>query len=268
MSGKYVCNDMPGRDAIFICASLEGENERQRLFSRNFQDRGLFKFVESIDGRHWAEDEADVHVSKSMREVREKERAKGKRWISAAAVACALTHRDRLLPEAMDRDVVLCEDDVSINRDFIDLWSKPDIREAFRQIDGVVLMYYWSRAPITSQGEAVLRLGEYSVRRLDDLHILAAACYYVPPAVAERIREFQTPLHCTADHWHEMRRNGVFRDIYAIHPAPANTGSLTSNIGYGGKITSNSLFFRLLRTLRRGLAKRRKEIYESIEVVE
>ena len=101
---KEALEDPP--QELFICATLANEIDRQRSFKSNFSDETLFRFVESIDGRYWTDSDADIHVSERMRALRIRERASGKSWLNPAAIACALTHRDKLLSEAEERNVI------------------------------------------------------------------------------------------------------------------------------------------------------------------
>lgn len=252
--------------ALFLCASLAAETARRQSFSANFSDKSLFRFVDSVDGRSWSDSEADVHVTDEMRQLRERERLRGKLWINPAAIACALTHRDKLLAVAEERDVILCEDDVLINRDLIDLWRQDDVRKLFAAYDGVVLMHYISRTPITSSTAPVAEFGPYKIFKLDEVHVSSGACYYAPPLVARRMREHQTPLRSTPDHWLEMKKAGVFSGIYVVHPSPCRIAGMASNIGYGGHWKSNSWLIVLARRFKRQLQRRRQRFYETLVV--
>jgi GR25 family glycosyltransferase involved in LPS biosynthesis len=251
---------------IFVCASLAGETVRQRSFSENFSDKSLFCFVDSVDGRGWSDFEADVHVSDEMRQLRERERLKGKLWINPAAIACALTHRDKLLVEAEKRDVVLCEDDVLLKCNFIEIWREDEVRRKFAKCDGLVLMHYTSRSPITASGPPIAEFSEYQIFKLDEVHVSSGACYYAPPSVARRIRQYQTPVSVSADHWLAMKKAGAFSDIYVVHPSPCTIAGMASNIGYGGNLKSNAWWIVLARRLKRMVQLRRKRFYETLVV--
>lgn len=252
--------------AVFLCASLAGEVARQKSFSSNFSNKSLFRFVDSVDGRGWSDAEADAQVSEEMRQLRERERLKGKRWINPAAIACALTHRDKLLSEAEERDVVLCEDDVLLQRDFIDLWCQEKVRKQFSECDGLVLMHYTSRSPITAAGPPAAQFGEYQLFKLDEVPVSSGACYYAPPAVAGRIRQHQTPISDSADHWAAMKKVGIFSNIYAVHPSPCAIAGMASNIGYGGGLKSNQWWVVLARRFKRIVQLRRNQVYETLVV--
>lgn len=252
--------------AIFLCASLAGEVDRQKSFSENFNDKALFRFVDSVDGRGWSDAEADAHVSEEMRQLRERERLKGKLWINPAAIACALTHRDKLLTEAEERDVILCEDDVLLQRDFIDLWCQEEVRKQFAECDGVVLMHYISRGAITASGPPVAQFGGYQIFKLDEVPVSSGACYYAPPAVARLIRLHQTPIKKSADHWAAMKNDGIFSNIYAVHPSPCSIAGMASNIGYGGGMKSNQWWVVWARRLKRMVQLRRNQFYETLVV--
>lgn len=124
-----------------------------------------------------------------MRQLRGRERLKGKLWINPAAIACALTHRDKLLAIAEHRNVVLCEDEVFLRRDFVDLWCQDDVRKKFAKCNGVVLMHYISRRPTTTSAPAVAESGGYQIFQMNEVHVSSSACYYAPPSVARRIRQ-------------------------------------------------------------------------------
>lgn len=259
---------MSPEQPIFLAASLPGEQERQRSFSRNFKDPATFGFVASVDGRDWSDEQADSFVSAELKAVRTVEREKGKLWINPAAIACALTHRDKLLAAAERSETVLCEDDAVIRPEFVSLWAKDEVRRTFAGCDGVVLMHYASRMPITSHCKPVAEFSGFGIYKIDDVHVVSGACYFAPRAVARRIRQYQTPIQCSADHWQKMKQDGVFKNIYVVHPAPCSTGSLASNIGYGGEVRSNSPMIMLLRKLRRFLRRKQKKIYETLQVEE
>ena len=253
--------------AIFLCASLTDESERQRSFSNNFRDKSLFRFVDSVDGRGWSDSEANAYVSEEMRLLRERERLKGKLWINPAAIACALTHRDKLLAEAEESNVILCEDDVLLNRDFIELWSENEIRETFSKLDSVVLFHYISQSLITTSTPSVAKFGKYRIFKLDEaLHVTSGACYYAPPLIAKNIRAHQTPIRISADNWLEMKNNGVFSHIYVVHPSPVQIAGMASNIGYGSAWKSNALWVVMARRLKRLIQRRRQNIHEKLIV--
>lgn len=252
--------------AIFLCASLAGETERQRSFSKNFSDKSLFRFVDSVDGRGWSDSEADVHVSDEMKLLRERERLKGKLWINPAAIACALTHRDKLLAEAEESDVVLCEDDILLRRDFIELWSEDDIKAQFSKLDSIVLLHYTSRSPITTSSPPVAEFGKYRIFKLDEAQVSSGACYFAPPQVASRIRHYQTPIRISADAWSEMKNQGVLPCVYVVHPSPCSIAGMASNIGYGSAWRSNAVWIVLARRLKRLIQRSRQQVYETLVV--
>jgi len=253
--------------AIFLCASLEGETERQRSFSKNFNDKSLFRFVNSVNGRGWSDSEANIHVSEEMRLLRERERLKGKLWLNPAAIACALTHRDKLLAEAEEADIVLCEDDVLLHRDFIELWAKDDVREKFSKLDSVVLLHYTSRSPITTSTAPIAEFGKFRIFKLDEVQVLSGACYYAPPHVARHIRQFQTPVRFSADSWFEMKKHGVFPNIYVVDPTPVQIAGMASTIGYGSAWKSNALWVVWARRFKRLIQQIRQKVYETLIVL-
>lgn len=250
----------------FVAASLASEKGRRRSFAANFSDPSQYCIVDSIDGRCWTDAYADTLTTDAVRAIRELEKKKGKMWFRPSAVACAITHRDKLLSEAERNDVILCEDDIRISDDFIKSWQDESVRAAFRQLDGVVLLHYISRSPVIAEKE-IATFARFRIYKLNASGIRSAGCYYASPAVARRIREYQTPISCTADHWDQMIRDGVFRDLYAIHPAPASTGGFSSNIGYGKSLVeSDSLPCRILRRLRRDFLRRTGKFYEALDI--
>lgn len=249
----------------FICATLLDQIERQASFAGSFGEPGQFRFVRSVDGRSWSEEEADTHISTELMEVRRRERERGKNWLNPAAVACALTHRDRLLAVAEQRPAILCEDDVLLDRDFVAAFTSQGVGwSAVQGLEGIVLFHYFSRDPITAYGPPVSSFGRYKIYRLDDVHVVSGACYHAPPKTAEAIRRFQTPLRVTADHWQAMRSNGVFPAIYAVDPSPCTIAGMASNIGYGGEWRSNSVLAVWLRRIKRLLQRSRNRFHETI----
>jgi hypothetical protein len=252
--------------AGFICASLPDQLERRRRFAVEFAAREQFEFVDSIDGRSWSIEEADKFVSDHLRAVRQTEREKGKTWLNEAAVACALTHRDKLLVIAEQRDVFLCEDDAVIGRDLIDAFQQPSFRNGLRQLNGPVLAHYLAHVPILTDESPVIRLGRFGVYRLTSSHIMSGACYYASPTVAGAIRKAQTPINYAADLWLNMRRDGAFADIFLLHPRPCNTAGFYSTIGYRKStlFNSNHLVLRALRKLNRKLWDRKLNAHHAI----
>lgn len=263
---KRICKAEKSQRALFFCATLPSETDRQLSFKKNFADEQIFHFVESVDGRNWSDAEADTHVSEAMRSLRRCERERGKSWLNPAAIACALTHRDKLLPEAEERNVILCEDDVLIQSSFIDLWLMDHVREQFSKLDGVCLLHYMSRDPITSSQPPIAQFGEFKIFAIDNCNILSGACYYAPCLVAKRIRSHQTPIQCSADHWSKMKEENLFKRIYVVHPAPAQISGMASNIGYDGSWRSNSSWIILARRIKRMLQRKRQKLYENLVI--
>lgn len=261
----WISADAHASGVCFLCATLADQAARQRSFADSFEDPAVFRFVEAIDGRDWTEEDADRLVTPELKLVREQERLKGKTWLNPAAVACAVTHRDKLLSAARTRSLILCEDDIRLAPDFVALWSDPVRREALAQLDGVVLIHYASREPITALAAVAGRIGQYTVHRLHDCHVVSGACYYAPPAVAEEIAQFQTPIRCTADHWLEMKQRGAIKNMYAMSPSPVRIAPLTSTIGYRGQLHSNSALARFVRGLRRSVRRRRHIFYDELD---
>lgn len=249
---------------IFLCANLRGDSIRRDSFSKNFSDSCLFRFVESIDGRSWSDEQADSYCSEEMRSLRSHEQSKGKVWVGPAAIACALTHRDKLLAEASNYPLVACEDDITLSSDFIDLWKNKKVRERLSELDGIVLIHYMSRKRIYSSTPPVLDFGKYKIYKLDEPEIGSAACYFAPPPIARSIRIIQTPIRVTADHWGDMMRAGAFSEIYVVHPSPCSIAGMASSIGYGG-YSGNSLIARLARRLKRIISRFRGDIFERLE---
>jgi GR25 family glycosyltransferase involved in LPS biosynthesis len=255
-------HDEPG----FIAAALADQRERRASFARNFSDPSHFRILDSIDGRTWSDDVADRHVSQEVRELRQREREKGKKWFNPSAVACALSHRDVLLAEAEKRDLILCEDDVRIESKFIGNWCDDEVRKIFMGLDGVVLLHYFSRQPIRPLGAEISRFGKYRIYEVDARGIRSAACYYANPHVARSIRNYQNPVSSTADHWEKMIEAGAFRHVYVVSPPPCTIGGFSSTIGYteGDAKFGNAIWFRLARRFRRLMARRGNKIYETV----
>ena len=250
----------------FVCASLGTELARRRAFARSFNDPAQLRFVESVDGRGWSEAEADAFVSDEMKEIRRRSRAEGKKWINESAVACALTHRDRLLPEALKRDVILCEDDVAIHRDFVRLWQKEGVRSVFRECTGPVLLHYRANSPIEVNPLPVATFGRYAIHRLTSQHIMSGVCYYVNEKTAAAFREAQTPIHSAADQWRRIQKDAGFPDIFLVHPSPCRLSEFASTIGYSSSrlSSSNLLLVHLLRRMHRKIRAHRYRIFDRV----
>ncbi|HSP31175.1 MAG TPA: hypothetical protein VLO13_04070 [Halomonas sp.] len=235
----------------FLCASLSSEIERRLKFSSSFKDPAQYRFVESIDGRNWGVDDADKHVSEEFKSFRKKERDKGKKWVNEAAVACALTHRDKLLKEAAERECFLCEDDVVIDSSFIKHWQCKVIRSKLSDLNGLVLGCYSSHNSIEVSQEPSLTFGKFGVYEVLDCKIYSGACYFLPPHLAESVFLLQAPIKYTADQWNDISKEIGF-PVYVIYPAPASFVAFSSNIGYGNfRVSSNSLYWRLIRKINR-----------------
>lgn len=251
---------------LFLCASLSDQIERKRSFSSCFSDANLFRFVDSVDGRSWSEEQADEHFSQNMKALRTREREKGLRWISPPAIACALTHRDGLLFHAQSRSLILCEDDILIAGDFIQHWRDDELRKKMNGLDGVVLLHYFSRTPIVGSGSPLFSFGKYGVYEVESGNVVSGACYFAPQTVAHSIRLAQNPIETSADHWVEMKRRRVFSSIFVVSPSPCRVAGLASNIGYGGDLNSNALWVVWARRLKRMFLRSREDFYETLKI--
>lgn len=237
----------------FLCASLSSEIERRLKFSSSFKDPAQFRFLESVDGRNWTVEDADKHVSEEFKLLREKEREKGRKWVNEAAVACTVTHRDKLLREAAERECFLCEDDVVIDSSFIKHWQSETIRSKLSDLNGLVLGCYSSHQNIEVSSKPLLTFGKYGVYEVLSRKIYSAACYFLPPSLAESVILHQTPVKCISDQWDDIRQHIGF-PIFVIHPAPASFVAFSSNIGYGNfRVSSNSLLWRSIRRINRSV---------------
>lgn len=250
----------------FVCASLGTELARRKAFARPFDDPAQLRFVESFDGRGWSEAEADTWVTPELRDLRQREAAKGKRWIGPPAIACALTHRDRLLAVAETDDVILCEDDARLNRDFIHSWQIESVRSMFRDCGGVVLAHYRANQPIVTSTQPYATFGRYGIYRLTSDHIMSGASYYCPPSIARDIRQLQSPISTSADDWLAFHKRVGFDGIYLLHPSPIRLMPFASTIGYSTRwlARQNGILLRTARELRRKLSSSSNRSFDSI----
>ncbi len=248
----------------FLCASLTDQVKRKKSFAKCFLDQSRFKFIDSIDGRNWTEEEADSFCSEEIQALRRREKQKGAHWINPAYIACTLTHRDRLLHTAQYKTVILCEDDVIISPDFIKQWSSADFKTKMDSLDGIVLLHYFSRTPITTSSAPELNTGKYQVYKIDSGEVVSGACYFASRKVAKSIVQGQTPISTGVDQWTEMRRKHYFSEIYVVHPSPCQIAGLASNIGYGNDSKSNAILMVWARRLKRIFNRNRKQFYESL----
>ena len=250
----------------FVCASLGTELARRKAFARSFADPAQLRFVESVDGRGWSEAEADTWVTPELRDLRQREAAKGKRWIGPPAIACALTHRDCLLAAAETDDVILCEDDARVSRDFIDAWQVGSVRSMFRDCGGVVLAHYRANQPIVTSTQPHATFGRYGIYRLTSEHIMSGASYYCPPSVARDIRQLQRPISTSADDWLTFHKRVGFDGIYLLHPSPIRLMPFASTIGYSTRwlARQNGKLTRMARELRRKLSRSAQGSFDSI----
>ncbi len=250
----------------FVCASLPDSTLRRRTFAASFDDPSHFQFVQSIDGRQWTDQEADEHCSQDLIAKRKLEAERGKLWINPAAVACGLTHRDKLLPQASARDVILCEDDIAIDRRFISLWMMPEIRQRFNEVGGVVLLDYRNHVPIEVDKEPTARVGGFRLHRVKG-RVLSGACYFASPNAARMMIEANSPLSFSADDWNSFRKVGAIETVHVLVPSPVRQTNYSSTIGYGSSFKGDGLLLRSARSLnklvRRSLGKSsEKLIYE------
>ncbi|MCE9664017.1 hypothetical protein LY622_11225 [Halomonas sp. M5N1S17] len=235
----------------FLCASLSSEIERRLMFSSSFKDPAQYRFVESVDGRDWTVEDADKHVSEEFKLLRKKERDRGKSWVNEAAVACAITHRDKLLKEAAERECFLCEDDIVLDGSFISYWQCEMIRSRLSELNGLVLGCYSSHNIIAVREKPLLTFGKFGVYEVLGCKVYSGACYFLPPPLAESVIFLQAPVKYTADQWDAISKSIGF-PIFLIHPAPASFVAFSSNIGYGNfSVSSNSLFWRSIRKINR-----------------
>lgn len=250
----------------FVCASLGTEHVRRQAFTRSFDDPAQLCFVESVDGRGWSEEEADAFVTPELRDLRRMEAAQGKRWIGPPAIACALTHRDRLLAAAETKDRISCEDDTRLSKDFIEAWQVESVRNMFRDCGGVVLAHYRSNTPILTETHPHAIFGRYGIYKLTSEHISSGACYYCPPAISCDLRQMQRPISTSADHWLTFQERIGFEGIYLIHPSPVRLMPFASTIGYSTNWLSrqDGAVYRMARELRRKLSRPEQGSFDSI----
>jgi len=250
----------------FVCASLATDVSRRIAFSKSFSDPALFRIVESIDGRGWSEEDADALVTPELRDLRRREVSNGKLWIGPPAIACALTHRDRLLAAAENDDVILCEDDARLSRDFIDAWQSQSVRTMFRDCGGVVLAYYRANLPILTEIQPRATFGRFGIYRLMSEHIMSAVTYYCPPAIARDIRQLQRPIATSADNWQTFQKRIGFDGVYLIHPSPVQLMPFASSIGYSTHWLArrNDVISRMARKLRRQFLRPSYVVFDSI----
>lgn len=243
--GLAASDEVAIRQAKILYASLPDQVERRKAIQRNVQDTVPIAFVESIDGRQWTEEEAFAHVSEYWKDRRTRLLSKGVNSMPTGAVACALTHRDRLLANAEEGGKILCEDDAMFDTRFLEHVASNEVAEVLERLSGVTLLNYRWRGDIQAEREPVAYIGKYSVHRLRSKSIVSAAAYYLPARLVGPLRAAQTPVDRAADLWTEFRDNGVFEDVFLVHPTPARVGQFISSINYG--LERNSVFMEWLR---------------------
>lgn len=198
-------------------------------------------------------------MSEELGKIRRSEIEKGRHWLNPAAIACALTHRDKLLTAAQLHQTILCEDDIVLDSKFICEWQKIEARDLFKNLNEPVLLHYFSRSPIIAREPVIAKFGKYSIYKLESKHISSAACYYIQEKIASKIIDFQTPIETSADNWQEIRKSDCFSDSYIIHPAATSIAGFSSTIGYGDNIKSNHIFSIFARKIKRHLMRSRKK---------
>lgn len=252
---------------IFVCASLPNEKARRAHFLKPFSDSRQVHFVESIFGGDWTIEYAEGLMSPSFRELWKLMRERGRTWINQRAIACAITHRDRLLSIAEEGDCILCEDDALIKDNFIRLWKEEENRKILRDLGGIVLMNYTSRSEIFVNSNPVGNIGNYKIFRSGTKSVSSAACYYVPPLIAPRLRAIQTPLIATADSWGTFSSSLEGVDVFLIDPPPCTIGNFASTIGYRDRNIPlpNTFFVKMLRSVGRRLLRLRKKNFTRVQ---
>jgi len=250
---------------MFICASLTDAIDRRASFSRHFPSKSQFEFVDSIDGRNWSSHYADTYCTSSFVELRARQSKQNKTWANPAAVACAMTHRDKLLKEAVHRDAILCEDDALIDQKMIQLWQQQNIRDIFRNIGDVTLLFYLSRSTIRVSKIPLARVGPYCIYRVTDGEVGSAVSYYASSVAADRIRSLQTPISATADQWQAFKARGAISNINIVFPSPVRLAAFESHIGYGGRLKGNSITVRALRVANRSLRRWRGKFGADVQ---
>jgi GR25 family glycosyltransferase involved in LPS biosynthesis len=250
----------------FVCASLATDIIRRKAFARSFSDPALVRYVDSIDGRRWSEEYVDSLTTPELRDLRRNAAAEGKLYLRPSAIACALTHRDRLLAAAENDDVILCEDDARLSSDFVDAWQSQSVRTMFRDCGGVVLGYYRASVPILTEIEPYATFGRFGIYRLVSEHVLSTVTYYCPPAIARDIRQLQLPIATSADSWKFFQKRIGFESIYLVHPSPVQLMPFASSIGYSTHWLArrNDLFSRMARQLRRRLLRPGDVVFDKI----
>ncbi len=256
------------KDVYFLCASLSDQHERKISFSSCFKDKNIFRFVESVDGRYWSDEQADFYVDDELKDIRKREKSKNKHWLNPALIACTLTHRDRLLKLAEQKPLILCEDDVLIEEEFIEQWLCQKTQSKLNSLDGVVLLHYISKKPIMADPRPIYNFGKYSVHKIEQGSVASGACYFSPTTIAVNIRANQIPIKVSVDNWSKMKQLGFFKEIYAIHPSPCQIAGMASTIGYGDDNKSNALWIVLGRRIKRTINRYRKSIHESLTMIQ
>ncbi|MDF1802070.1 glycosyltransferase family 25 protein [Thalassovita sp.] len=255
-------------NASVLFASLVEQDKRRDVIRRNFGDVQEFAFVDCVDGRGWSEDETNAYLSDQMKSKRVEAAKQGKTWLASGAIACALTHRDNLIGNSTAPGKVLCEDDVVFEQEFLTHLEDGSALEQMAQADGFVMLNYRSRTPIKAEKTPVASFGKYSVHRLVSDHVASGAAYFVTPEVGRSIRDFQTPLQVPIDAWSEMKKAGVFKDIYLVVPSPARTGHFPSTMNYGrgskSRLVEGLRNVALLRRLRWRLIEARKKTWTKV----
>ena len=255
--------------AAVLFASLAEQEKRRDVIRRNFRDMSdLYAFVDCVDGRNWNTSETDAELSEDMRRKRMEAVAQGKTWLASGAVACAITHRDNLAGNVTAPGKILCEDDVIFEKSFLKKLADGEVLEKLAALDGLVLLNYRSRTPIQAERKAVAKFGKYSVHRLVSDHVASGASYFMTPEIGDRVQAFQTPLHVPIDAWSDMKKAGVFGEIFIVSPSPAKTGHFPSTMNYG-RMSKNPLVERLrqialLRRLRWYLIEKRKKTWTKV----
>ena len=252
---------------LFVCASLPDQEERRRSVASRFRDKRQLVFVESIDGRNWSINETEAYMSLEFRDLWRTMRERGRKWLSSGAVACALTHRDKMLPLAENNDIIICEDDAKFSHEFIELWRQAELRKTFNAIRGVVLLHYIAREPIKSIGDPIADLGKYKIFRIQTASVASTASYYISPNCAGELRVIQTPLIATPDSW--MLFKGKIKDfeVFVVDPPPVQIFPFDSSVGYGGRRLNGVLapILQLLRVCKWQIDRWRGRRFDRVE---
>lgn len=206
--------------------SLARAKDRRTYITQHLQKMGLdWSIIEGVDGRQLSETQLEELCN--MQQVNHL-----RWWLTNGAIGCALSHRaawQRIVDEQLDMAFIV-EDDVILPPDIIQTldFVRHNIKE-----DEIVLLYCTLREPTLFSNQGQIKQGDYNLFYPMQLEqIFGAVAYIVPLKAAQKMVQYNSPIHITSDCWHQYHKGKAFDSLRVLYPRRIKTGELESSIGY------------------------------------